>query len=77
MAKWLAPLHDTQVALVQSPVGAGPTIRWLFSVILPLGDTFSSTAIEIIDRFNICSSIIKGVPASRGTVPHRTWCTHF
>jgi hypothetical protein len=26
MAKWLAPLHDRQVALVQSPVGAGPTI---------------------------------------------------
>jgi hypothetical protein len=46
-------------------------------LIYPIGDTFSTTAIEIINKLKICSSKSKGFPASCSTGPRRTWNTPF
>jgi hypothetical protein len=40
-----------------------------------VGDTLSSTAFHITDKFKNCSIEGKGVPASEGTGVRRTWNT--
>jgi hypothetical protein len=65
MAERLATLPATQVARVQSPVPAGPTISVVKVALFcnpALGETFSSTAIEIINGLKFAVAKAKVFP---------------
>jgi hypothetical protein len=71
MAERLAPLLAIQVARVCTPVPAGPTVSVdkvsFFCNPVP-GDTFSSNAIEIIERLKICSNVRHGIQHSKDSL---------
>jgi hypothetical protein len=65
MAERLEPLPATQVARARSPVPSGPTISVEKLALLcnpAVGGTFSSTAIEIIQRLTFAVAKAKVFP---------------